>query len=44
VSATTTVDRIQTAIRALNGNAKITATISGATATLKGMTDTGVNA
>ena len=44
VSATTTVDRIQAAIRALNGNAKITATISGATATLKGMTDTGVNA
>lgn len=44
ISATTTVQAIQAAIRALNGNAKITATISAATATLKGMTDTGVNA
>ena len=44
ISTNTTVAAIQAAIRALNGNAKITATISAATATLKGMTDTGVNA
>ena len=46
ISGTTTVDAIQTAIRALNSNSKITATISGATVTASttGASDTGVNA
>jgi len=46
LSGTTTVAAIQAAIRALNGNAKIAATISGATVTEQsaGMSDTGVNA
>ena len=46
VSSTTTVDALQTAIRALNSNSKITATISGATVTASttGASDTGVNA
>ena len=46
VSSTTTVDALQTAIRALNSNSKITATISGATVTSSttGASDTGVNA
>ena len=46
ISSTTTVDAIQTAIRALNSNSKITATISSATVTSSttGASDTGVNA
>jgi len=46
ISSTTTVAAIQAAIQALNGNAKIAATISGATVTEQsaGMSDTGVNA
>ena len=46
ISSTTTVDAIQAAIRALNSNSKITATISGATVTANttGASDTGVNA
>jgi len=46
VSSTTTVDALQTAIRALNSNSKITATISSATVTSSttGASDTGVNA
>ena len=46
ISSTTTVDAIQAAIRALNSNSKITATISGATVTASttGASDTGVNA
>ena len=45
-SSTTTVDAIQAAIRALNSNSKITATISSATVTesTTGASDTGVNA
>jgi len=45
-SSTTTVAAIQAAIRALNSNSKITATISGATVTASttGASDTGVNA
>ena len=46
ISGTTTVDALQTAIRALNSNSKITATISSATVTSSttGASDTGVNA
>ena len=46
ISSTTTVAAIQAAIRALNSNSKITATISGATVTesTTGASDTGVNA
>ena len=46
ISTTTTVDAIQAAIRALNSNSKITATISSATVTASttGASDTGVNA
>ena len=46
ISGTTTVAAIQTAIQALNANAKITATISSATVTesTTGASDTGVNA
>lgn len=46
ISSTTTVAAIQAAIRALNGNSKITATIELATATdnTTGASDTGVNA
>ena len=46
ISGTTTVAAIQAAIRALNSNSKITATISGATVTASttGASDTGVNA
>lgn len=46
LSSTTTVAAIQAAIRALNSNSKITATISGATVTASttGASDTGVNA
>ena len=46
ISSTTTVDAIQAAIRALNSNSKITATISSATVTSSttGASDTGVNA
>ncbi len=45
-SSTTTVAAIQAAIRALNSNSKITATISSATVTASttGASDTGVNA
>jgi len=46
ISGTTTVAAIQAAIRALNSNSKITATISNATVTASttGASDTGVNA
>jgi len=46
ISSTTSVAAIQAAIRALNSNSKITATISGATVTASttGASDTGVNA
>ena len=46
ISSTTTVAAIQAAIRALNSNSKITATISTATVTASttGASDTGVNA
>ena len=46
ISGTTTVAAIQAAIRALNSNSKITATISSATVTASttGASDTGVNA
>jgi hypothetical protein len=46
ISSTTTVAALQTAIRALNSNSKITATISSATVTenTTGASDTGVNA
>ena len=40
ISSTTTIDAIQAAIRALNSNTKITATISSATALSKGLSDT----
>ena len=39
-SSTTTIAAIQAAIRALNSNAKITATISSATAASRGLSDT----
>jgi len=42
ISATTTIDAIQAALRALNSNSKITATISSATAASKGLSDTEV--
>tara|TARA_R110001592_G_scaffold125897_1_gene336274 strand:+ start:189 stop:608 length:420 start_codon:yes stop_codon:yes gene_type:complete len=42
ISSTTTVAAIQAAIRALNANSKITATISSATAASKGLSDTEV--
>jgi hypothetical protein len=42
ISTTTTVNAIQAAIRALNGNAKITATISSATAASRDMSATAV--
>jgi len=42
ISSTTTIDAIQAAIRALNANTKITATISSATAASKGLSDTEV--
>ena len=42
VSTTTTVAAIQAAIRALNGNAKITQTISGTTAASRDMSATAV--
>ncbi len=42
ISTTTTVAAIQAAIRALNGNAKITATISSATAASRDMSATAV--
>ena len=42
ISSTTTIDAIQAAIRALNSNSKITATISSATAASKGLSDTEV--
>ena len=40
ISSTTTIAAIQAAIRALNANSKITATISSATAASKGLSDT----
>ena len=40
ISSTTTIAAIQAAIRALNGNSKITATISSAAASSKGLSDT----
>ena len=40
ISSTTTIEAIQAAIRALNSNSKITATISSATAASKGLSDT----
>ena len=40
ISDTTTIAAIQAAIRALNSNSKITATISSATAASKGLSDT----
>ena len=40
ISSTTTIAAIQAAIRALNANTKITATISSATALSKGLSDT----
>ena len=40
ISSTTTIAAIQAAIRALNANTKITATISSATAASKGLSDT----
>ena len=40
ISSTTTIDAIQAAIRALNSNTKITATISSATAASRGLSDT----
>ena len=42
ISTTTTVAAIQAAIRALNGNAKITQTISGSTAASRDMSATAV--
>ena len=42
ISSTTTIDAIQAALRALNSNSKITATISSATAASKGLSDTEV--
>jgi len=42
ISSTTTIEAIQAAIRALNSNSKITATISSATAASKGLSDTEV--
>tara|TARA_R110002074_G_scaffold262004_1_gene434249 strand:+ start:236 stop:655 length:420 start_codon:yes stop_codon:yes gene_type:complete len=42
ISSTTTIAAIQAAIRALNANSKITATISSATAASKGLSDTEV--
>jgi hypothetical protein len=42
ISSTTTIAAIQAAIRALNGNSKITATISSATAASRGLSDTEV--
>ena len=39
-STTTTIAAIQAALQALNSNSKITATISSATATSKGLSDT----
>jgi len=42
ISSTTTIAAIQAAIRALNANTKITATISSATAASKGLSDTEV--
>ena len=42
ISTTTTVNAIQAAIRALNGNAKITQTISGTTAASRDMSATAV--
>ena len=42
ISATTTIDAIQAALRALNSNSKITATISSATAASRGLSDTEV--
>ena len=42
ISSTTTIDAIQAAIRALNSNSKITATISSATAASRGLSDTEV--
>ena len=44
ISSTTTVAAIQAAIRALNSNSKITATISSATAADRDMGDTSVGA
>ena len=44
ISSTTTVAAIQAAIRALNANSKITATISSATAADRDMGDTSVGA
>ena len=44
ISSTTTVAAIQVAIRALNSNSKITATISSATAADRDMGDTSVGA
>ena len=40
ISSTTTIAAIQAAIRALNANTKITATISSATAASRGLSDT----
>ena len=42
ISSTTTIAAIQAAIRALNANTKITATISSATAASRGLSDTEV--
>ena len=42
ISSTTTIEAIQAAIRALNSNSKITATISSATAASRGLSDTEV--
>lgn len=42
ISSTTTIAAIQAAIRALNSNSKITATISSATAASRGLSDTEV--
>ena len=42
ISSTTTIAAIQAAIRALNSNTKITATISSATAASRGLSDTEV--
>ena len=44
ISSTTTVAAIQAAVRALNANSKITATISSATAADRDMGDTSVGA
>ena len=44
ISSTTTVAAIQAAVRALNSNSKITATISSATAADRDMGDTSVGA